>query len=101
MINVIAAVRVKSGRRSDFLAVFKRNVPAVRAETGCIEYMPAVDADAGLPMQRKDPDLVTVIEKWDSVEALHKHLAAPHMLEYRKQVKDLVESISVQVLREA
>ena len=46
MINVIASVRVKAGRRSDFLEIFKSNVPNVREEKGCIEYFPAVDVDA-------------------------------------------------------
>jgi quinol monooxygenase YgiN len=101
MIHVIAAVRVAPGKREDFLAVLKRNVPAVRAESGCIEYFPTVDADAGLPTQQKDADVVTIIERWKDVAALQRHLAAPHMLEYRKQIKDLVRSISVQVLREA
>jgi quinol monooxygenase YgiN len=101
MIHVIAAVRVVPGKRDDFLALLKRNVPAVRAESGCIEYLPTVDADAGLPAQQKDADVVTLIERWEDVAALQRHLAAPHMLVYRKRVKNLVKSISVQVLRAA
>jgi quinol monooxygenase YgiN len=45
--------------------------------------------------------VVTVIEKWQSVEALQKHLEAPHMVRYRRTVKDLVLSVSIRVLEPA
>jgi quinol monooxygenase YgiN len=101
MINVIASIRVKQGSLSDFLAICKANVPKVREEKGCIEYFPAVDVDAKLPPQARDENVVTVIEKWESLEALHAHLEAPHMLAFREKVKDLVEGRSLKVLREA
>ena len=101
MIDVIATIRLKSGRREEFLAKFKANVPAVLAEDGCIDYYPTVDADAGLAAQAKDSDSVTVVEKWQSLEALHAHLAAPHMAAYRETVKELVEGVSLKVLTKA
>jgi quinol monooxygenase YgiN len=101
MINVIASIRVKAGRLSEFLEIFKSNVPNVREERGCIEYFPAVDIDADLPPQSLDENVVTIIEKWESLEALHDHLKAPHMLAYREKVKDIVEDLSVKVLTEA
>jgi quinol monooxygenase YgiN len=58
-----------------------------------------IDVDSGLPPQHLDR--VTVIEKWESLEALHAHLRAPHMLTYREQVKDMVEDLSLNVLEEA
>ena len=101
MINVIASIRVKAGRRSEFLEVFKSNVPNVREEKGCIEYLPTVDIDADLPPQVLDENVVTIIEKWENLEALRNHLAAPHMLAYKEKVQDIVESLSVKVLQEA
>jgi quinol monooxygenase YgiN len=101
MINVIASIRVKEGRVSEFLEIFKSNVPSVRKERGCIEYFPAVDIDADLPAQSLDENVVTIIEKWESVEALRDHLQAPHMLAYREKVKDIVANVSVKVLKEA
>jgi quinol monooxygenase YgiN len=101
MINVIASIRVKSGRLSEFLEIFKSNVPSVRDERGCIEYFPAVDIDADLPPQSLDENVVTIIEKWESPEALHDHLNAPHMLAYKEKVKGIVENVSLKVLREA
>ena len=101
MINVIASIRVKAGRRSEFLEIFKSNVPNVREERGCIEYFPAVDVDAELPPQSLDENVVTIIEKWESQEALRDHLNAPHMLAYKEKTKDIVEGVSIKVLQEA
>jgi len=101
MINVIASIRVKSGKLSDFLEIFKSNVPNVREERGCIEYFPAVDIITDLPPQSLDENVVTIIEKWEGLEALRDHLNGPHMLAYKKKVNDIVEDVSVKVLQEA
>ena len=101
MINVLASIRVKDGQRAAFLEIFHDIVPKVRVESGCLEYFPAVDIDAGLGAQQLDEDVVTVIEKWQSLEALAAHLASPHMLDYKDKVKDLVADISLKVLQQA
>lgn len=101
MISVIASIRVKPGCREEFLTVLKANVPAVRAESGCFDYLPTVDIDAGLAAQELDGALVTLIERWESVAALQAHLATPHMLAYRERVKELVAGVSLKVLQEA
>ena len=101
MIIVVASISVKPGRLSEFLEIFKANVPSVRKEQGCIEYFPTVDFNADLPPQCMDENLVTIIEKWESMEALHDHLKAPHMLSYREQVKGIVTNLSLKVLQEA
>jgi len=46
-------------------------------------------------------DVVTVVENLESLPALEAHLVAPHMLEYRARVKELVERVSIQVLQPA
>ena len=101
MIYVLAAIHVKEGSREQFLEVFKANIPAVLAEDGCIEYVPTVDAAANLPPQQRDPAVVTIVEKWASIEALHAHLTSPHMRRYREKVKDLVENMTLKVLTPA
>ncbi len=101
MIVVVASIRVKEGRVPDFLKIFKANVPNVQAEEGCIEYMPTVDVPAESIPQELNPNVVSVIEKWRSVEDLQAHLNAPHMMDYRDKVEDLVEHVSIRILREA
>ncbi len=102
MIHVIASIDVNAGSRDAFLAAFHELVPTVRAETGCVEYGPTVDVEPGLPRQVDyRPDTVTIIEQWESVDALTDHLAAPHMADYREKVKDLVAGVTLQVLETA
>jgi quinol monooxygenase YgiN len=102
MIHVIATIEVVPGRRDAVVSEFHRIVPLVRAEAGCLEYGPAVDVSSGLASQVPLRDsVVTVVEKWESLEALRAHSAAPHMLEYRSRVKDLVVRVQLQILRPA
>ncbi len=102
MINVLASIRVRPGKREELIELFKANVPNVHAEDGCIDYYPTADIDAGMkyPPQDVDDNVVTIIEKWQSVAALEAHTKAPHMLSYREQVKDLVEGVRIKVLQE-
>lgn len=99
MIHVLATILLKPGKRATFLEEFHRIVPEVHKEAGCIEYGPAVDLPTSLPMQEPlRADVAVIIEKWESVEALKAHMQAPHMLEYRGRVKDLVEKVQLQIL---
>ena len=100
MINVIASIHIKEGRLSEFVEIFKSNVPNVLEEKGCIEYVPTIDVPTGLPPQELNKNVVTIIEKWRSLEDLQAHLSAPHMLAYKDKVKDLVEKITLKVLSE-
>jgi quinol monooxygenase YgiN len=99
MINVIASIYVKTGTLRAYLEILKATVPAVRREKGCVEYIPMVDIDAILPTQVVDHNVVTILEKWEGLEALHAHLASPHMLDYREKVKNIVVSVTVKVLQ--
>ena len=101
MIHVIASIGVGWGKRAEFIEIFKANVPAVLAENGCIEYVPAIDTDSGIEAQWLDETVVTVIEKWATLDALHAHLAAPHMEQFRQDTAQLVEDVSLSVLEDA
>lgn len=101
MISVIASITVTEGELARFLKIFKAKLPLVRAEDGCIEYFPTIDVDSGLPVQVKEPSTVTIIEKWQSLDALQAHLVTPHMLAYREETKDIIEKVSLKVLQEA
>ena len=102
MIYVIAAIELKAGAKEAFLEIFRRNIPNVKAEKGCISYEPTVDLDSGLPIQiGLRENVVTIVEAWENLEALQAHLKTPHMLAYREEVKDLVNEVSLQVLEPA
>jgi quinol monooxygenase YgiN len=102
MIHVIATVRVKEGRRDDFINLLKSTAGLVRTEKGCIRYIATVDIASGLPPQVLDANVVTLIEQWESLEALRNHLATPHMKAFFEKRKDMVEGgSSLKVLQEA
>ena len=99
MVHVIAVVTAKPGKREEVLKHFRANVPAVRAERGCIEYGAAVDADPALPVQTKyGADTFVVVEKWESMDALKAHAAAPHMQAYGAKTKELLASRVIHIL---
>jgi quinol monooxygenase YgiN len=102
MIHVIATIKVKPGTREKFLGILGGLAPQVRAEQGCIAYVPTVDIESGIPVQVDvRPDVVTIVETWESLPDLLAHLKAPHMLAYREKVKDIVKNISLHVLSPA
>ena len=102
MIHVVAIITAKPGMRESVLDAFRANIPAVRAEDGCIEYGPAVDAEGLGGFQTKfGADAFVVIEKWRDVAALKAHAGAPHMAAYGTQVKDMLASRVVHVLSPA
>jgi len=102
MIHVIARIEVKAECREGFLKEFHRIVPRVRAEQGCLAYGPTVDARTDLAAQVPlGENVVAIVEQWESLDALKRHLAAPHMSEYRARVKDLVAKTAVHVLEPA
>jgi quinol monooxygenase YgiN len=99
MIHVIAVITAKPGKREDILQAFRANVPAVRAERGCIEYGAAIDAENALSIQtRWGPDTFLVIEKWESMDALRAHAAAPHMAAYGAKTRELIASRVIHIL---
>ena len=99
MIYVIATVEVRPGKREAFLAEFHKNLPNVRAEKGCVEYGPTVDVKTDIKTQIPlRENTVTIVENWESLQVLQAHLQAPHMKEYRENIKDIVTGLSLQVL---
>ncbi len=102
MIHVLAVITAKPGKRAEVLKAFNANVPAVRAEKGCIEYGAAVDAEGAPSLQAKyGPDTFVVVEKWESLDALRAHAQAPHMAAYAARVKDLLASRVIHILQPA
>lgn len=100
MVHVIATIEIAPGKRDEYLELFAQLVPKVRAEQGCLAYGPTVDVDSGITVQTPLRDnVVTVVEQWDSLDALGAHLTAPHMGEYKEAVKGIVVALTLQVLQ--
>jgi len=102
MIRVIATVTLKEGKRKSYLEELYKIMPMIHIENGCIEYGPHIDLDSGFPMQKKlGPDVVTIIERWQSLEALKKHSKARHMNTFRQATKEFMQSMQLLVLTPA
>ena len=102
MVHVLAMITAKPGGRDALLDAFHANVPAVRAEEGCIEYGAAADVDVlGRFQAMLGPDSFVVIEKWASPEALKAHAASPHMAAYAAKTKELIATRAIHVLSPA
>lgn len=101
MIHVLASITVKVAKLDPFLEIFKANVPKVLKEEGCEEYSATVDFPTDVSIQETNPNIVTVVEKWKTFAHLQAHFTAPHMLDYKTKVEDLVEDVTLKILEDA
>jgi quinol monooxygenase YgiN len=100
MIHVIATIELALETREAFLTEFRKLIPDVKAEAGCLAYGPAIDAVTDIPTQtRIGADKVVIVEQWESVAALKAHAVAPHMQAYRVRVKDFVKGMELRILQ--
>ena len=98
-VHVVAIITAKTGMRAQVLEAFRANVPAVHAEAGCIEYGATIDAEGAGDLQTKfGDDTFVVVEKWESLDALKAHAAAPHMAAYAAKTKDMLASRVIHIL---
>jgi quinol monooxygenase YgiN len=102
MIHVIAIITAKPGMREKILEAARANVPAVKAEDGCIEYSLTIDAEGMGSFQTKfGADTFVFVEKWRDAAALKAHAAAPHMAAYAAKVKDLLAGRVIHIMAPA
>src|SRR4051812_15440304 len=98
MIYVVATIELVAGVRDAFVAEQRKLLPLVRAEEGCIEYVPTAEVPLGDPSKAPPrPDVITVQEKWQTLESLQAHAVAPHMKEFRTKTKSMVVNVKVDV----
>ena len=98
-VHVVAIITAKTGMRAQVLEAFRANVPAVHVEKGCIEYGATIDAEGAGGLQTKfGDDTFVVVEKWESLDALKAHAAAPHMAAYAAKTKDMLASRVIHIL---
>ena len=101
MVIVIASARIKAGQRDTFISLFKEFAESVRQEKGCIEYFPSVDLETGSPIQDKDPNVVTVIERWESLQDLQTHMQTPEFKAFGEKSAPYTEGMSAKILEAA
>ena len=74
MIKIVAKNYVKVDKIDEFISLVTKLVQETnKNDKGCIHYELFQDI--------KDPTILTIIEEWESKEALGMHMAAKHFLE--------------------
>ena len=82
MIIVEGFVRMeKAGDFETVRTAAEAQIAASRAEGGCIDYTYALDV--------LDPQIMRVLERWQSWEALDAHFKQEHMSPWRKALADV------------
>ena len=74
MIKIVVKQYIKQDQIDNFIELVRELVKKTRElDAGCIEY--------GLFQDLKNPQILTFIEEWESMEALDQHMAADHFKE--------------------
>ena len=102
LVHIVAVITAHSGKREEILSAFKKNVPLVHQEDGCIEYGAVIDTENVGPFQAKlGENTFFVIEKWESLDHLMAHATSDHMKSYAAKTKDLIANRQIHVLSAA
>ena len=98
MLHVIVTMQIKEGRMQEFLAACAELRPLVLSEPGCHAYEFTRDVVSLFsPEQPIEPNRITLLERWESVEALKAHLETAHMRAAGARMKDLRASSEVRL----
>ncbi|MDR1210875.1 MAG: antibiotic biosynthesis monooxygenase [Spirochaetaceae bacterium] len=98
MIHVLVTFTIKDGMMDSYLDGIKKLRPLVLAEKGCVEY--TYIREIASPLRIQEPvqnNRLTLVEKWESFEALEAHGKSSHMAEYGRLLGPMRESVSARV----
>ncbi len=88
-ILVLAKVEPKEGCQDSIIEVSKDLIYETLLEEGNIEYQLLTSID---------DDTLTFVEKWESLEALEKHMGSPHFLNFGEETEEFIENMTIQVI---
>ena len=93
MIYVIAELRLKPGTAEKACAEACKVVAGTVKEDGCIGY--------DFHLSVSDPTRLVAVERWESPEALARHMQTPHLQAWRAAGKEFVVGRDVQIITPA
>lgn len=93
MIYVIMKSVVKEGKLVEYKQLSAKMVEETKKEAGCVFYESCEAID--------NPNSQTVIEKWESQEALDAHMKTAHFTEIVPKLRELRESSEMSKYKEA
>lgn len=98
MICVVARFVAAEAARKDLASAFAEIRPTVLREKGCKAYEIMLDVQTEIKRQAPlEPDVVTLLEQWESLEDLYVHSAAPHMAAFREKNGHLIRSVDLRI----
>lgn len=83
MIRVVAKNFLKEGKKEEAIKIFKKLVEMTVIEKGCIEYEVFEDI--------KNPNTLTMLEQWESMEDLTAHMNSEHFKTLVPQLGEFME----------
>lgn len=89
-IIVLAKITPKKGCVDTIVEISKELIETTLTEEGNIDYQLLQSTD--------DSDMLTFVEKWESPEALQKHMASPHFQSFGAESAEFVENMEIQVV---
>ena len=88
-ILVLAKVQPKEGCQDSIIEVAEELVYETLQEDGNIDYQ---------LLKSIEDDTLTFVEKWESPEALKKHMASPHFINFGEESGEFVENMDINVI---
>ncbi|MDR2314664.1 MAG: antibiotic biosynthesis monooxygenase [Spirochaetaceae bacterium] len=102
MVHLVVSFMIKEGKMEEYLGELKKLRPLVLAEKGCVEYTFVREYQSPIAIQETpNPNRLTLIEKWETPEALAVHGEAPHMKEFEARLAPLRAGASARVMEAA
>ena len=84
MLLVIGRVRCGAEQRDELVALMEEMQDNSRREEGCLRY--------GFFAAVEDPLSFVAVEEWADREALDRHFAEPHLLEFARRLPGVISS---------
>ncbi len=88
-IVVLAKVYPKNGCRDSIIEISQELIENTLEEDGNIDYQ---------LLKSINDDTLTFVEKWETLDALKKHMASPHFQSFGDETHDFVENMDIQVI---
>ena len=86
---VLAKVEPKTGCQDSILEISNELISETLLEEGNIDYK---------LLKSINDDSLTFVEKWESQDALEKHMRSPHFLNFSEESEEFVEKMTIQVI---
>lgn len=88
-IIVLARIQPKKGCRDSVIDLSEELIENTLSEDGNIDYT---------LLKSINDDTLTFVEKWESLDALKKHMGSPHFQAFGAESEDFVENMEIQVI---